>query len=206
MIFRRFLRMDVDAWPRERFLALFLAILLACAWMVSEAAGDHAALRRRHFVDRAKWSAVSPIPYRASLDALRVPGEARLRPLRLVLRADSADAETRARLCRLTHAEAALRAGLDVTWVALGADVDLCVARVVGGRMVRARGAAGDTLRAQVGGARWALLDADFRALYSRRDAPEPREVRDIASLVAPAPGAVARAERTPSVRGGEGS
>jgi hypothetical protein len=71
---------------------------------------------------------------------------------------------------------------------------------------VRAAGPAADTLRAQLRDARWALADARWRSLYSRRDAPDPAEVRGVAALVAPGPGApVARRGVAPPARG-EGS
>src|SRR5215213_10466751 len=206
MSLRRPLRLDVDSWPRERFLALLIAILLACAWMVSVAARDHADIRRRYFVGLAKRNAASPIPYLGDVGALRRADEASLRPLRLVVRADSAAGEPAARLCRLAEAERAIRSEVDVTWVALGADVAPCVARAAGPRLVRPGGPASDTLRAQLRDARWVLVDARWRSLYSRRDAPEVEDVREVAALVAPGlAGAVAQRGGAPPVRG-EGS
>jgi hypothetical protein len=172
-------RFDASAWPREQFLAVLCALLLASAWMVATAVGQHADARSRYFVGQAKWSAVSPIPYRGDVGAVaRAAGAGPGAPLRLVVRADSADDA----LCRLAGAEGAM--GVPVRWVALGAGDVGCAPS---GRVARARGPLADTARAQMKDARWVLLDAESRALYSRRGTPDPEEVRALASLLAPA-------------------
>jgi hypothetical protein len=175
----RLFRFDASAWPREQFLAVFCALLLASAWMVATAVGQHADARSRYFVGQAKWSAVSPIPYRGDLGALaRAAGPEPGAPLRLIIRADSAD-ET---LCRLAGAEGSM--GLPVRWVSLGPGDAACAPSA---DVARVGGPLANTARAQMKDARWVLVDAEARALYSRRGAPDPEEIRALASLLAPA-------------------
>ena len=185
----RHMRIDVTGWPRERYLALLFAILVACAWMLSSAARGHASLRRRHFAGLATWTARSPVPYLATVGAaarLRPQGAGERPPLRLVVRADSAGEGERGALCRLAAADGSLGREMEVAWIAFGPAVDPCVSRAAGGRLADLGGAAGDTLRAQLGGARWVLLDGQDRALYSRRRAAAPEEVRALAALLVP--------------------
>jgi hypothetical protein len=175
----RLFRFDASAWPREQFLAVFFAFLLASAWMIATAAGRHADARDRYFVGQAKWSAVSPIPYRDDVGALaRAAGAAPGVPLHLIVRADSADDA----LCRLGGAEGSI--GIPVRWVVLGPGDADCAPFT---RVARADGPLADTARAQMRDARWVLVDAESRALYSRRSAPDPAEVRALAGLLAPA-------------------
>jgi hypothetical protein len=170
-------RFDASAWPREQFLAVLCALLLASAWMIATAVGQHADARSRYFVGQAKWSAVSPIPYRGDVGAVaRAAGAESGAPLRLIVRADSADQA----LCRLAGAEGSM--GIPVQWVALGPGDAACAPRAA-----RARGPLADTARAQMKDARWVLVDAESRALYSRRGAPDPEEIRALASVLAPA-------------------
>jgi hypothetical protein len=172
-------RFDASTWPREQFLAVFCALLLASAWMVATAVGQHADARSRYFVGQAKWSAVSPIPYRGDVGAVaRAAGAQPGAPLRLIVRADSADDA----LCRLAGAEGAM--GIPVRWVALGPGDAACASSA---RVARARGPLADTARAQLKDARWVLVDAEGRALYSRRGTPDPGEIRALASLLSPA-------------------
>jgi hypothetical protein len=187
----RLFRFDASAWPREQFAAVLCALLLASAWMVATAVREHADVRSRYFVGQAKWSAVSPIPYRSDLAAAaRAAGAVPGAPLRLIIRADSAgDA-----LCGLVRAEGAL--GVPVSWLALGEGDPACAPSV---GVIHIRGALADTARAQLRDARWALLDADSRALYSRRDAPDPEQIRALASLLAPT-GTFAAAEKGSAV------
>jgi hypothetical protein len=164
----------VDALSPRAYRTLLLAIAALAAAMAAEGVQTFAQMRERHHVILARQAAVSPVPYGTPLPALhRAAGAA---GVRVVVRSDSAAAKGAA-LCALAAASAA-----DVRWIALSPAVEPCVARRVGGRMLRG----GAPAAAEMGTARWMVMDADGRALYSRPGVPTAAQLRETAALLAP--------------------
>ncbi|HYW13711.1 MAG TPA: hypothetical protein VE871_17245 [Longimicrobium sp.] len=156
---------------------MMLAIVALAGTLAAEGVQTFAEMRERHFSILARQAAVSPVSYGTILAAVHS-----LRPtrqgVRVMVRSDLAGPDAAA-LCVLAEQTAVLA---DVQWMALSADVDPCVARRVGERMLRAGTAAAQ----EFGRARWLVLDATGRTLYSRADVPSPAHVRQIWSLLAP--------------------
>lgn len=157
------------ALPAARFRILLLAIVAAAAAMAAEGVQAFAQMRARHYTAQARANAVSPVSYRSFLPTLHalLPGDG----FRVVVRADSADADA---LCALS----AVREGGDVRWIAFSPAVPDCLA----GRIVRG----GPAERREMGEARWLVMDGSGAALYSRREVPADRDVREIAAMLAP--------------------
>ncbi|HEU0301018.1 MAG TPA: hypothetical protein VFR37_16260 [Longimicrobium sp.] len=151
-----------------------LGIFALAAAMAAEGVQTLAEMRERHYVILARQEAASPLPYHAPLPALHALVPAVDGGGRVLVRADSAGARAAA-LC-------ALAAEADVRWIALSAAVDPCVAERPRGRMIRASAPAA----AELGGARWMVMDAGGRALYSSRTIPSGEELRRTAALLAP--------------------
>jgi len=162
--------------PRQ-FRTLLLAIVAAAALMAAEGVQTFAEMRERHYTILARQQAVSPLSYGTPLPALRSLAPAGA-DVRVLVRSDSAGPQATG-LCALAAATAG---DADVGWIALSADVDACVARGIGARMVRA----GAPAAAEIGRARWIVVDADGRALYSRPGVPSPEQLRRTAALLAP--------------------
>ena len=160
----------LDGLSDRQFRTLLLAILTAAAAMAAEGVQTFAEMRERHHAILARQAAVSPVSYGTALPALHTLAPAG--PVRVLVRADSAGAEARA-LCALAAAGAA-----EVRWIAVSAAVEPCVAR----HAVRA----GAPAAAELGGARWMVLDADGRARHSGRQVPSPAHLRRTTALLAP--------------------
>jgi hypothetical protein len=173
-----------DLSPRA-FRLLLLAIAAAAAAMTAEGVQTFAEMRERHYAILARMQAVSPVSYGTALPALHALAPAG-EGVRVLVRSDSAAADGAA-LCALA-AQAAGEAA--VRWIAFSADVDPCLTRHPGARMLRA----GAPAAAEMGRARWLVMDADGRARYSRTGAPSLTDVRRTAALLAPTP--PARGER----------
>lgn len=168
--------------PRA-FRTLLLGMAAVAAALAAEGVQTLAEMRQRHFGIMARQQGISPVPYGTALPALHALAPASAGP-RVLVRADSAGARGAA-LCAL----AARPSGdADLRWVALSADVPPCLTQGIGGRMLRP-GTAG---RAEMGRARWIVLDADGRARYSRPGIPSPAHLRRTAALLAPLPAAEA--------------
>lgn len=169
--------------PRA-FRTLLLAIAAAAAAMAAEGVQTFAEMRERHHAILARQQAVSPVAYGTALPALHALAPAAA-GVRVLVRSDSAAAEGAA-LCALAAGTAG---DAGVRWVAFSADVDPCVSRAAGARMLRA----GTPAAGEMGRARWMVMDGEGRVRYSRPGVPPPAQVRRVAELLAPAP----------SVRGG---
>lgn len=167
--------------PRA-FRTLLLGIAAVAAMMAAEGVQTFADMRERHYMILARQQAVSPVSYGTTLSALHDLAPAG--EMRVLMRADAAGAEGAA-LCTLATQTAG---DPGVRWIAFSADVDPCVAQRAGGRMLRG----GQTPAAELRGARWIVMDADGRALYSRSGVPSAQQVRRTAELLAPMPGAEA--------------
>lgn len=170
-------RRGVEALSPRAFRTLLLAIAALAAMMAAEGVQNFAEMRERHYAVAARLQAVSPVSYGTALPALRalVPAGG---GVRVVVRSDSAASEASA-LCALaarTSAEPSVR------WIAFSADVDPCVARTLGARMLRA----GAPAAAEMGHARWMVMDGEGRARYSRPAVPSLADVRRITALLAP--------------------
>jgi hypothetical protein len=165
----------IDQLSPRAFRTLLLAIAALAAAMAAEGAQTFAEMRERHFAILARQQAVSPVAYGTALHALSAAGGGG----RVLVRADSAAADAAA-LCALAGRTAG---DAYVRWVAFSADVDPCVARAAGARMLRA----GAPAAAEMGRARWMVVDAEGRARYSRSGIPSPAELRQTAALLAPA-------------------
>lgn len=162
--------------PRA-FRVLLLAISALAAAMAAEGLQTFAEMRERHHAILARQQAVSPVSYGSALPALHglVPAGA---AVRVLVRADSAGAQGAA-LCAL----AAQTAGeTSVHWITFSADAEPCVARRIGGRMLRG----GASAAAEMRSARWMVMDAQGRSLYSRPGIPSFEQLRQTASLLAP--------------------
>jgi hypothetical protein len=156
--------------PR-RFRTLMLGFFTTAAAIAAEGVQSLAEMRERHYVILARREAVSPISYRTPLPALHALAPAGGGGVRVLVRADSAGTA----LC-------ALAAETDVRWVALSAAVQPCIAERQGERIIRASADAA----AELAGARWIVMDADGRALYSGRAAPTADHLRRTRALLAP--------------------
>lgn len=159
----------LDGLSDRQFRTLLLAILTAAAAMAAEGVQTFAEMRERHHAILARQAAVSPVSYGTAVPALHALAPAG--PVRVLVRADSAGAEARA-LCALAAA------ATEVRWIPVSATVEPCVA----GYAVRAAAPAA----AELGRARWMVLDADGRARHSGREVPSPAHLRRIAALLAP--------------------
>lgn len=162
-------RSRLERMSDRQFRTLLLAIAAIAAAMAAEGVQTFAEMRERHHVILARQAAVSPLSYGAAVPALH----ALAGPARVLVRADSAGAEAQA-LCALAAATGAD----EVRWIALSAAVEPCV----GERAVRG----GAPAAAQLGRARWVVLDADGRARYSRREVPSPAHLRQTVALLSP--------------------
>lgn len=151
-----------------------LGAFAVAAAMAAEGAQTFAEMRERHYVILARRQAVSPVPYRTPLPALHALAPLTAGGVRVLVRADSAAAQAGA-LC-------ALAAEADARWVALSAAVEPCVAERMRGRMIRGSAPAA----AELAGARWMVMDAGGRALYSSRGVPSADHLRRTAALLAP--------------------
>jgi hypothetical protein len=167
----------VETLSPRAFRTLLLAIAAVAAAMAAEGVQSFAEMRERHYAVQARLQAVSPVSYGTSLPALHalVPAGA---GMRVVVRSDSAAQEGVA-LCTLA---AQTSAESSVSWVVFSADVHPCVARALGARMLRA----GAPAAAEMGRARWMVMDADGQARYSRPAVPALADVRRTAALLAP--------------------
>ncbi|WP_420127422.1 hypothetical protein [Longimicrobium sp.] len=168
----------VETLSPRAFRTLLLAIAALAAMMAAEGVQSFAQMRERHYAVQARLQAVSPVPYGTTLPALHalVPAGG---GVRMVVRSDSAASDASA-LCTLaaqSSDDSSLR------WIAFSADVDPCVARAVGTRMLRA----GSPVAAEMGRARWMVMDADGLARYSRPAVPALADVRRITALLTPA-------------------
>jgi hypothetical protein len=168
--------------PRA-FRTLLLGIAALAAAMAAEGVQTFAEMRTRHYQILARQQAVSPVSYGTRLPALHalVPAAG---GVRVLVRADSAGAQGTA-LCALAAQTAA---DAEVRWIALSAEVEPCVARRVGARMLRGAAPAAAEMRS----ARWMVMDANGRALYSRPGVPSLAQLRQTAALLAPMPRAEA--------------
>jgi hypothetical protein len=167
----------VETLSPRAFRTLLLAIAALAAMMAAEGVQTFAEMRERHYAVQARLQAVSPVPYGTALPALNALAPAG-GGMRVVVRSDSAASEASA-LCELA---AQTSADSNVRWIAFSADVHPCVARAAGARMLRA----GAPLAAEMGRARWMVMDADGQARYSRSAVPAFADVRRIAALLAP--------------------
>jgi hypothetical protein len=136
-------------------------------------------LAERNAVSRARLNATSPIPYRTALPALHALAPAAGGGVRVLVRADSAGAGAEA-LCALARAGGSQTG---VRWVALSPSVEPCVATAAGSALVRA----GAPAAAELGAARWVVLDAGGAAVYSGRAVPSSQRLTATAALLAPA-------------------
>ena len=166
----------VAALSPRAFRTLLLAMAAVAAAMAAEGVQTFAEMRERHYVILARRQAVSPVSYGTPLPALDALAAGA--GVRVLVRSDAASAEGEA-LCALA-ARTAADAG--VRWVALSAEVDPCIARQVGARMLRA----GAPAAAEMASARWIVMDADGRARYSRPEVPSAERLRGTAALLAP--------------------
>jgi hypothetical protein len=166
----------VAALSPRAFRTLLLAVAAAAAAMAAEGVQTFAEMRERHYVIMARRQAVSPVPYGTPLPALHAlaAGEG----VRVLVRSDAAATEGEA-LCALASRTAA---DADVRWIAFSAEVDPCVARHLGTRMLRADAPAAG----EMASARWIVMDAEGRARYSRPEVPSAELLRRTASLLAP--------------------
>ncbi len=162
-----------------RFRLLLLGIAAAASAMAAEGVQSFAELAERNAVSRARLNATSPIPYRMPLPALHALAPAAGGGVRVLVRADSAGAGAEA-LCTLARAGGS---PADVRWVALSGAVEPCIATTAGSSLVRA----GAPAAAELGAARWVVLDAGGAALHSGRAAPSPQRLTTTAALLAPA-------------------
>lgn len=162
-----------------RFRLLLLSIAAAASVMAAEGVQSFADLAERNAVSRARLNATSPIPYRTALPTLHALAPATDGRVRVLVRADSAGDGAEA-LCTLARAGGTQA---DVRWVALSASVEPCVAATAGPALVQA----GAPAAAELGAARWVVLDPDGKALHSGRAAPSPRRLSLTAALLAPA-------------------
>lgn len=175
---------------REQFAVLLLAIVAAAAWLGASGLRTLADMRGRHFVSRAKNEAASPIPYGAALPSLGRSVGAwgdTGGGLMMIVRVDSVPEAQGKSLCALAR-EMAAPGGrkFGVRWMTLGGEVHPCIRDAVGGVVVRGD----EKARAEMSGARWVAAGPGMRALYSRREVPIlADEVREVASLLAPAAG-----------------
>jgi hypothetical protein len=158
---------------------LLLGIAAAAAAMAAEGVQSFAELAERNAVSRARLNATSPIPYRTTLPTLHALAPAAGGRVRVLVRADSAGAGAEA-LCTLARAGGSQA---DVRWVALSTAVEPCVATAAGSALVRA----GAPAAAELGAARWVVLDGGGAALHSGRAAPSPARLFATAALLAPA-------------------
>lgn len=172
-------RSRVEGMTDRQFRTLLLAIVAIAAVMAAEGMQTFAEMRERHHAILARQAAVSPVSYGTAVPALGAL--ASTGPVRVLVRADSAGADAQA-LCALAAATAG---AADVRWIALSPAVDPCV----GQRAVRA----GAPAAAELGRARWMVLDADGRSRYSRREVPSPAHLRRTTALLAPVEAEAAR-------------
>lgn len=172
----------VEALSPRAFRTLLLAIAALAAVMAAEGVQSFAQMRERHYAIAARLQAVSPVSYGTALPALHalVPVDG---GVRVVVRSDSAASEAVALCALATQASG----DLNLSWIAFSADVHPCVARAVGARMLRA----GAPEAAEMGRARWMVMDAEGQARYSRREVSDAAQLRRTAALLAP----VARVE-----------
>jgi hypothetical protein len=173
----------VERMSPRAFRTLLLGIAALAAALAAEGVQTFAEMRERHYAIVARQQAVSPVSYGTPLPALHASLSAGA-AARVVVRSDSAATDGQA-LCALAAATAG---DADVRWVAFSADVDPCVARTLGARMLRA----GAPAAAEMRGARWIVLGAEGQARYSRREVPAADRLRRTTALLAPVPSAEA--------------
>lgn len=181
----------------REFVALMLLLLLAAAWLAAYGLRSLADARRYAAYGELRARATSPVPYAAAVPRvaalLGFPGA-----WTAVVRADSvADPAERERLCALVAAS-----GTETRWLALSADVPPCAA----GRLVTpATARDGLAVRAEIGSARWLVIDGEARVRYNRRGVPAASEVGATLRLLAPdprPPSPVAARSTPPDARG----
>ncbi|HEU0014455.1 MAG TPA: hypothetical protein VFQ45_12270 [Longimicrobium sp.] len=153
----------------EQFAVLLLGLLAMAAVLGLRGMERLADARTRHFQALARQAAVSPLPYGALIPAA---GRPRPEGVHAVVRADAVARADEEALCVLARHTAASR---DVAWVALSGRGPACAMVAA---PVRPAGASADSLRRLAGAARWWIVGADGRALYSRREVPRPAELR----------------------------
>lgn len=168
--------MELSPW---RFHTLMLAVAAAASIMAAEGVQTFAEMAERNSGLRARRAAASPVPYRTLLPALHALVPATNDGLRIIVRADSAEAASTA-LCNL----AASRAAAEIRWVALSGELHPCLARNGGAVLLRPEGSA----REEIGTARWIVLDARGAAVHSSREVPSAKRMRSIAALLGGAP------------------